>query len=204
MGWRSNLWRLEASLSQLVGYTSITKLFLNRCSFRMATIQTCRGCAVLPTLYDPCFTREGVQSPQVTLARVNSRAVRWLWYQINFSVNFRVGLVVYIFVGLYLLPEVSTALRCRPLLDSVLPRLPEEASLLVRQKFWLQHNPVPAHYADSIWMRHPIVNTKHGFILDSPPQLTVTCMSKIKFAVRILYYIFGLKRESQNVELFIM
>jgi len=35
-------------------------------------------------------------------------------------------------------------------------------------------------------MRHPIVNTKHGFILDTPPRLILTCMSKIEFLGRIL------------------
>jgi len=107
-----------------------------------------------------CFThvirsvfqaRGCVESPEVIGERVNSRAVREHWYQNSFRTNCWVGLVVYIFVGHYLLPEVSNALRCRPLLDSVLPRLPEEAPLLVRQKFWLQQDAVPAHYADSIW-----------------------------------------------------
>jgi hypothetical protein len=117
----SNVYDIQVSMSRMYPFTHVIQ-----------SIFHARGCVQSP------------ESPEQELILV-------------LSVNFGISLALASTFGLVLLctfsllPEVSTALRCRPLLDSVLLRLSEGAPLLVKQKYWLQKDAVPAHYADNIW-----------------------------------------------------
>jgi hypothetical protein len=69
---------------------------------------------------EACFTREGVFNVHNShvWARDNTHAIRERGYQVRFSVRVWAGIVGYIVVGPYLLPERLTAQRFRDFLES--------------------------------------------------------------------------------------
>jgi hypothetical protein len=106
---------------------------------------------------EACFTRQGVFKVHNShlWARDNPHAIRERGYQVRFSVSFWAGIVWDIVVGPYLLPDRLTAQRYRDFLETVLPGLPEDVPLAVRQGLWFHQNGAPAHYGEDIrqWLK---------------------------------------------------
>jgi hypothetical protein len=73
-------------------------------------------------------------------------------YEIRFSISFWAGIVAYIFLDLYLLPDRLTAQRHRDVLESVLPMLLEISymPLAVRQRLWFSTTS-----SNALWGRYP-------------------------------------------------
>jgi hypothetical protein len=81
------------------------------------------------------------------LARDNAHAIRKHGYEVLSSVSVKAG-IGNIAVGPYLLPEGLTTQRYLEFLETRLQGLLEDVPLAVRQRLWLQHDGVPAHYGE--------------------------------------------------------
>jgi hypothetical protein len=93
----------------------------------------------------------------------NSRTIDESVIYVCLSINACTGIVGAIVVGPYLLRDRLTAVRYRSFLETVLLGLPEDALLVVRQK-WLRHDIAPAHYGQAVrqWLSasYPVATTE--------------------------------------------
>jgi hypothetical protein len=110
---------------------------------------------------EACFTPEDVFNAHNShhWAWGNPRAMHERGYQVRFSFRDWAGTIRDIALGSCLQYDRLTAQRYCDFLETVLPGLPEDVPLAVRQRLWLQNDGAPAHCGEDVrqWLNatHP-------------------------------------------------
>jgi hypothetical protein len=146
---RSTSFRSVASILLLAERTSVSRRSSSTDAIlRMATTSTRCGWALFEQHSmerRSVFYSWGCVHNSHLWAWDNPHAIRERGYQVHFSVSVWAGIVGYVVVGPYLLPDRLTPQRYRDFLETVLSGLLEYVSLVVRQRLWfhtteLQHS----------------------------------------------------------------